>query len=78
MERDTILKIFAYNLRKIRRDRDFTQEYLTEKADITQEYLARIEGAKFSPSLVVIVNLALALDVSIDKLIPLDEVNKKN
>lgn len=52
MERDTILKIFAYNLRKIRRDRDFTQEYLAEKADITQEYLARIEGAKFSPSLV--------------------------
>lgn len=42
-------------------------------ADITPEYLARIEKEKYSPSLVVIVNIALALNVPVDKLIPLDK-----
>lgn len=43
-------------------------------ADITPEYLARIEKEKYSPSLIVIVNLALALNISVDKLIPLDKI----
>ena len=42
---------------------------LAEVANISPEYLARIEAGKFSPSLVVIVNLAHALDVPIQKLI---------
>ena len=43
-------------------------------AGITTEYLARIEKEKYSPSLIVIVNLALALNISVDKLIPLDKI----
>ena len=55
-----------------RKKAGMTQEQLAEKADITPEYLARIESEKYNPSLVVIVNLALALDVSIEKLIPIN------
>ncbi len=77
MEREKIVKLFADNLRAERARKYYTQEYLAECAGISTEYLARIEGGKFSPSLVVIVNLALALGVAIDKLIPLDELNKK-
>ncbi|MDR1168921.1 MAG: helix-turn-helix transcriptional regulator [Heliobacteriaceae bacterium] len=73
MERNKIIKLFASNLRAERARNNYTQEYLAEKADITQEYLARLEGEKYSPSLVVIVNLAIALNVNVDKLIPLDE-----
>lgn len=74
MEREIIVKSFASNVRAERARKKYTQEYLAEKADITTEYLARIEAGKFSPSLVVIVNLALALEVDIDKLITLDEL----
>ncbi len=72
MERDEIIRIFAENLRAERARKKFSQEFLAEKADITPEYLARIEHEKYSPSLVVIVRLAIALGVTIDKLIPLD------
>lgn len=72
MERDKIIKIFAENLRIERVRKRISQEKLAEKAGITPEYLARIEAEKYSPSLVVIANLAIALEVSIDKLIPLD------
>lgn len=67
-----MIRIFAENLRAERARKKLTQEQLAQKADITPEYLARIESEKYNPSLVVIVNLALALDVSIEKLIPLN------
>ena len=67
-----MIRIFAENLRAERARKKLTQEQLAEKADITPEYIARIESEKYNPSLVVIVNLALALDVSIEKLIPLN------
>jgi transcriptional regulator with XRE-family HTH domain len=69
MDRDTIIKNFAENLRVERVRKQIKQEKLAEMADITPEYLARVEAGKYSPSLVVIVKLALALDVSVDKLI---------
>lgn len=69
MEREEIIKIFAANLRAERAKKRYTLEKLAEMADITPEYLARIESEKYSPSLVVIVNLALALDISVEKLV---------
>ena len=67
MEREIIIKKFAENLRAERARKHYTK--LAEVANISPEYLARIEAGKFSPSLVVIVNLAHALDVPIQKLI---------
>ena len=69
-----MIKIFAENLRAERARKQFSQKKLAEMADITPEYLARIEKEKYSPSLIVIVNLALALNISVDKLIPLDKI----
>ena len=46
-------------------------------ADITPEYLARIEKEKYSPSLVVITKLAIALEVNVDKLIPIEKFISK-
>ena len=74
MDREGVIKIFAENLRAERARKQFSQEKLAEMADITPEYLARIEKEKYSPSLIVIVNLALALNISVDKLIPLDKI----
>ena len=74
MDRNKVIKIFAENVRAERARKKYSQEKLAEMADITPEYLARIEKEKYSPSLVVIVNLAIALGVSVDKLIPLEEL----
>ncbi len=71
MERQEIIRIFAANLRAERAKKRYTLEKLSEMADITPEYLARLESEKYSPSLVVIVNLALALEVSVEKLVSL-------
>lgn len=73
MKREDIIKIFAGNLRAERARRHYSQEYLAERADITPEYLARIENEQYSPSLVVIVHLALALGVPLNTLMPLDD-----
>ncbi len=72
MERQDIIRIFAANLRAERAKKRFTQEKLAEMADITPEYLARLESEKYNPTLVVIVNLAMALGISIDKLLAAD------
>ena len=77
MDRKQIIKIFAENVRAERARKQYSQEKLAEMADITPEYLARIEKEKYSPSLVVITSLALALNVSVDKLIPLDKYLSK-
>lgn len=69
MEREAIIKLFAENLRAERARKHYTQERLAAIANISTEYLARIEAGKFSPSLVVIVNLAMALDIPINRLI---------
>ena len=74
MDREEVIKIFAENLRAERARKQFSQEKLAEMAGMTPEYLARIEKEKYSPSLIVIVNLALALNISVDKLIPLDKI----
>ncbi len=78
MNRQEIIQLFSENLRAERARKKYSQEKLAEMADITPEYLARIEKEKYSPSLVVIANLAIALNVSVDKLIPLDKYIKTN
>ena len=77
MNREKIIKLFAENVRAERARKNYSQEVLAEKAGITPEYLARIEKEKYSPSLVVIANLALALNISVNKLIPLEELSTK-
>lgn len=74
MDKKEIIKIFSGNVRAERARKQFSQEKLAEMAGITTEYLARIEKEKYSPSLVVIVNLAIALGVSVDKLIPIENL----
>ena len=71
-----IIKIFASSLRAERARKMYSQEYLAEKAEITQEYLSRVEREKYSPSLVVIVKLAKALDVDLNTLLPLEKLSK--
>lgn len=71
MNNREIIRIFATNLRVERARKNYSQEFLAEKADITPEYLNRIEKEKYSPSLIVIVKLAKALGVDLNTLFPI-------
>lgn len=73
LTRKDVMKIFGTNLRVERARKHLTQEFLAEQADISQEYLARLESEKFNPTIGVAVNLAKALGVTLDTLIPPDE-----
>lgn len=63
-------------IRKLRRQKLWTQENLAEKAEITPDYLCRIELGKKHPSLKTLLLIANALDTTVDDL--LVDVQKKN
>ena len=71
MDKKQTLKILAENIRVERARKKYSQEYLAEQADITPQHLYRIENEKVCPTIHVVVCSAQALDVSLDKLIPL-------
>ena len=71
MDKKQTLKILAENIRVDRAREKYSQEYLAEQADITPQHLYRIENEKVCPTIHVVVCIAQALDVSLDKLIPL-------
>lgn len=56
-------------IRKLRKQKFWTQEKLSEKAEITPDYLCRIELGKKRPSLKTILLLANALDTTVDDLL---------
>lgn len=74
--KEEVLKVFAENLRMQRARKKMSQEILAEKANITHQHLYRIENEKSSPTLSVIVNIAVALDVDVNTLLPLEELKK--
>ena len=56
-------------IRKLRRQKFWTQEKLAEKAEIAPDYLCRIESGKKHPSLTTILLIAGALDTTVDDLL---------
>ncbi len=78
MNKEKIIKVFAGNIRAERARNCYTQESLAEKADISTEYVTKIEKEKYNPTLAVAVNLAAALGVTLDTLVPPElYLNKK-
>ena len=53
----------AINMRRIRHDRNLTQEELAARAEISMRYVGSIERARVAASVSVLGKLAKALDV---------------
>jgi len=53
----------AVNLRRIRHEKDLTQEDLAARADLSMRYVGAIERGKVSASVTVLGRIADALDV---------------
>jgi len=58
-----IREIFAFNLKKYRRQRGVSQEELAHLADIDRTYVSALERQVYSASLDVIASIAKALEV---------------
>jgi transcriptional regulator with XRE-family HTH domain len=63
------IKRMAMKLKKIRQERQLTQEQLAERAGVTREYIARLEAGRYDPSLSTIEKLAKALRVKVNDLV---------
>jgi transcriptional regulator with XRE-family HTH domain len=63
-----IQETFAKNLRENRRKCGFTQVQLAEKAEISTNYLAMVELARYIPRVEIIERLANALNIEIYEL----------
>lgn len=59
----------SYNIRKYRKLRKYTQEELAEFANISYDFMRRIESPKSCGfSILTLYKLAIALNVSVDEL----------
>lgn len=67
----TLKKDISINIRKFRKERHYTQEELAEYADISHDFLRRIETTDGTCgfSIYTLYKLSLALGVSLDDLI---------
>ena len=62
-------QIIGLNISECRLERQLTQEQLSERAGICQQYLSRLECGKGVPSLETVMALCDALDVKPDRLL---------
>lgn len=62
-------EVMAVNLRRVRHDRQLTQEELADRAGVSARYVGKIERANVSASVTVLGRLANALDVDACELI---------
>ena len=62
------MEIFAYNLKKYRRDRGISQAKLAEKVDVSTHHIAMIEIARNYPALDLVERIANVFDIEVYKL----------
>ncbi|MDP2235502.1 MAG: helix-turn-helix transcriptional regulator [Bacteroidales bacterium] len=69
MERREILIKFGQRVRKLRKEKNLSQEELSFKADLHRTYIGMIERAEKNITLVNIEKIANALNVDINQLL---------
>lgn len=62
------MAIFISNLKKYRQFNELTQEELAKKVNVRRETIARLENAKYNPSLELAVRISKELNTPIDAL----------
>lgn len=66
---ENIREHFGKNVRRIRREREITQEELAGRANIRRSYLTDMEAGRRNPSITVAFQIAKALEVSMGSLL---------
>ena len=71
LDKNYVLKILAENIRVERARKKISQESLAEMSDITPQHLYRKKKKKVCPTILVVANIARALGVSLNDLLPI-------
>ena len=66
MDDRTILDTVSDNIRMERIKQRISQEKFAEMVDISTTYLSMVENRKANPSILVVIKICMALDVSLD------------
>lgn len=66
---ETTKKDIGKSIKRIRKSKNMTQEDLAKKVGIITNSISRIENGKNSPSTVVFIKIASALDVDLNELL---------
>ena len=69
MEKEELMHIIGKNLQRYREENKLTQEELAERVGISTSFCANLERGKKAMSIVVLRNLADALNISVDYLL---------
>ncbi len=73
MDKEIFLKKLGENIRRERENQKLSRQTLAEKAGMSIDFLGRIERAEQNPSILKILDLANALNISFYKLICFNE-----
>ena len=65
MTNEEIAKTIGENVRRYRKQRNYTQKRLAEEAEIDRTAIAKLERGKFLPSMTFLLAISRALDVEI-------------
>jgi DNA-binding XRE family transcriptional regulator len=63
-----ITQNFIKEIRRIRREKEISQEFLANAAGVHRNYIGMIERGENSPSLEIAISIAVALGVKLEKL----------
>lgn len=69
-------EVMAINVRRLRHERQFTQEELAERAGISSRYIGAIERADVSASVTVLGQIAEALGIEAGELLKRNQTKK--
>lgn len=72
------IKAFGVHLRQLREAKDLSQQELADRADVAKITVQRIENAKYTVTLDVLISLAGALDISLSDLLNFKLVRDSN
>ncbi len=68
-EEEKYIKRIRANIKKYRKQKNISQERLAEIVNCSREHLSRIESGKLQPGIILFINLAQALGISLDDMI---------
>lgn len=67
---------FGRVLRRVRRERDLSQEALADRAGLARNHVSEIERARRDPRLTTLVHIADALDMGLGELLALFDAER--
>ena len=71
------MKKYLFNLKDIRKSKKLNQTELAKLVKTSQHQISRYENLREQPTLEKLVDIAMALDVTLDELIEIKKIHKK-